>query len=210
MKRSWRKYSTTIAHQQYSRASEIDTRYSVISDPTWLLPNPTAEARNDLYVTEAPKLAARVIENVLARAKLTVSEIDELIVVSCTGIDTPGLDVLVADQMAMPPTLRRTAIIGMGCHGLLPGLRHAAMAVKANPQAKVLVLTLELCTLHLQHESSIRNILGSALFGDGASAAIVGDVSARNGHVAPCLVDNMSYSDYQARGDMAFHPGDHG
>ncbi len=188
------------------RASEIDTRYSVIPDPMWLTPNPSAEERNDLYTSAAPGLAAKAIQVALDKTNLTISDIDDFIVVSCTGLDTPGLDVLVAEKMAMSPTLRRTAIIGMGCHGLLPGLHRAATAVQANPQTKVLVLTLELCTLHLQHDGGIRNILGSALFGDGASAAIIGQ--SQNG--APRLCDSLTYSDYQTQKEMAFHPGNHG
>ena len=188
------------------RATEIESRYSVIPDPAWLSPNPSAEERNERYMAEAPELAIKAIRAALDETGLAADEIDDFIVVSCTGFDTPGLDVLVAERMAMPPTMRRTAIIGMGCHGLLPGLHRAATAVQANPAAKILVLTLELCTLHLQHDGSIRNILGSALFGDGASAAIVG----RAGDGPPRLRDSLTYSDYRTQREMAFHPGDHG
>jgi alkylresorcinol/alkylpyrone synthase len=188
------------------RATEIDTRYSVLPDPRWLMPNPGAAERNELYLSEAPPLAARAIQTALANAGLNIDDIDDFIVVSCTGLDTPGLDILVAEKMAMSPTMRRTAIVGMGCHGLMPGLHRAVTAVQANPRTTVLVLTLELCTLHLQHDSSIRNVLGSALFGDGASAVIIGQ--SRNG--APRLLDSLTYSDYQTQQEMAFHPGNHG
>jgi alkylresorcinol/alkylpyrone synthase len=188
------------------RATEIDSRYSVLPDPAWLTPNPGAEERNDLYMTVAPDLAAKAIQGALDETGLGLDEIDDFIVVSCTGFDTPGLDVLVAEKMNMPPTLRRTAIIGMGCHGLLPGLHRAATAVQARPQTKALVMTLELCTLHLQHDPSIRNILGSALFGDGASAAIVGQAQDGAAHI----LDSMTYSDYKTQKEMSFHPGNHG
>ena len=188
------------------RATEIDTRHSVIPDPTWLWPNPTAQERNEFYMSEAPGLAAKAIQTALDETDLSVDEIDDFIVVSCTGLDTPGLDVLVAEKMDMPPTMRRTAIIGMGCHGLLPGLHRATTAVQANPNTKALVLTLELCTLHLQHDDSVRNILGSALFSDGASAAIVGH-GETNG---PNMLDSLSYSDYKTQRQMSFHPGNHG
>ena len=204
------------------RATDIDVRYSVISDPMWLTPNPSAAARNELYMREAPQLGRQAIQSALDKANLDMADIDDFIVVSCTGLDTPGLDVLLADEMSMSPTLRRTAIIGMGCHGLLPGLHRATTAVQANPQAKVLILTLELCTLHLQHDSGIRNILGAALFGDGASAVIVGDAATMtngsngthrtHGHQrgGPRILDSMSYSDYQTQKEMSFHPGAHG
>ena len=193
------------------RATEIETRYSVIPDPMWLMSNPSATERNERYLLEAPPLAIEAIKPALQQANFSADDIDELVVISCTGQDTPGLDVLVADQLNMPPTMRRVAMIGMGCHALLPGLYHAANTVRANPQAKVLVLTLELCTLHLQHDPSIRNILGSALFGDGASAVVVGRPAIEsNGHRPPQLLDSLSYTDYAAQGEMAFTPGDHG
>jgi predicted naringenin-chalcone synthase len=188
------------------RAAEIETRYSVIPNPQWLAPNPSAQERNDLYMTTAPELAGKAIEAALQRTGLGIDDIDDFIVVSCTGLDTPGLDVVVADQMGMSPFVRRTAIVGMGCHGLMPGLHRAITAVKAEPDTKVLLLTLELCTLHLQHDSGIRNILGAALFGDGASAVVVGQ--SQNG--APRLLDSLSYSDYQTLEEMAFRPGNHG
>jgi alkylresorcinol/alkylpyrone synthase len=193
------------------RATEIDTRYSVLPDPGWLAVNPGAEERNNVYMKEAPDLAVKAIQAALDKANLTLDDVDDLIVVSCTGFDTPGLDVLVAEKMNMSP-LRRTAIVGMGCHGLMPGLYRATTAVQARPNTKTLILTLELCTLHLQHDNNIRNILGSALFGDGASAAIVGHDPAADSlaGAAPRIIDSLTYSNYQTQKEMSFHPGDHG
>ncbi|MEM7030780.1 MAG: type III polyketide synthase [Chloroflexota bacterium] len=192
------------------RASEIDTRYSVIEDPMWLTPNPSAKERNDLYVENAPRLAIQVVEDLLDQTGLDVTDIDDLIVVSCTGLDTPSLDVLIADQMKMSPTLRRTAIVGMGCHGLLPGLHRASTAVQVKPETKAVVVTLELCTLHLQHDPNIRNILGSALFGDGASAVLVGNSETKATPNLPTIIDSLSFTDYDTRDEIAFHPGDFG
>jgi len=194
------------------RATEIDTRYSILPDPSWLTANPGAEERNHLYMQEAPTLATNAIQSALDKANLTLDDIDDFIVVSCTGFDTPGLDVLVAEKMNMSPLMRRTAIVGMGCHGLMPGLYRATTAVQARPNTKALVLTLELCTLHLQHDDSIRNILGSALFGDGASAAVIGQggTSSSDTGGAPKIIDSLTYSDYQTQKEMSFHPGNNG
>jgi alkylresorcinol/alkylpyrone synthase len=86
------------------RAAEIETRYSVIPNPQWLAPNPSAQERNDLYMTTAPELAGKAIEAALQRTGLGIDDIDDFIVVSCTGLDTPGLDVVVADQMGCRPS----------------------------------------------------------------------------------------------------------
>lgn len=187
------------------RATDIDTRYSVIGDPQWLAPNPSAGERNSVYMQEAPKLGANAVQRALNQAGLHADEIDEFIVVSCTGVDCPGLDVHIAADMKMSPHLRRSAIVGMGCHALLPALNNAMAAVQMRPQSKVLVLTLELCTLHLQHTKSLQNIIASALFADGASAAVIGHSDKH-----PRLLDHMVYTDYSRPEEIAFHPGDTG
>jgi 3-oxoacyl-[acyl-carrier-protein] synthase III len=92
----------------------------------------------------------------------------------------------------------------MGCQALLPGLCQAANAVLAQPQRRVVVLTVELCTLHFQPGHTLKNRLGSALFADGASAAVVayGD----GGWPGPRLLDSLTHSDYHTQEHMAFHP----
>lgn len=188
------------------RATQIQTRYSVLETPAWLVTNPGNRDRLARYMRDAPPLGIKAIQNALQQANLPLNAVDELIVVSCTGVDTPGLDVSIAHKLGMSPFVRRSTIVGMGCHALLPALRQAAAVVLARPQATALVLTLELCTLHFQHDHSLRNMLGSALFADGASAVMVGS-GPGNG---PRWLDSLSYSDYQTQGEMSFHPGDRG
>jgi predicted naringenin-chalcone synthase len=106
----------------------------------------------------------------------------------------------------MSPYLRRVALVGMGCQALLPGLHQAHNTVLVEPRSKVVVLTLELCTLHFQHGKTLKNILGSALFADGASAVVVGN-GAGSG---PRLLDSLTYSDYQTQKELSFRPGDTG
>ena len=187
------------------RATEIETRYSVLEDYDWLLANPDNQTRHQRYIAEAPALGIKAIRRALEQASLSLQDIDEFIAVSCTGVDTPGLDILIADELGMSPYLRRSAVVGMGCHALMPALHQAATIVTARPQSKVLILTLEICTIHVQHSRSIKNILGSALFADGASAAVVG--SKEKGLR---LLDSLSYSDYQTQTEMSFHPGNTG
>ncbi len=187
------------------RVTEIETRYSVLKDYDWLLANPDNQTRHKRYIAEAPALGIKAIRRALEQAQLGLQDIDEFIAVSCTGVDTPGLDILIADELGMSPYLRRSAVVGMGCHALMPALHQAATIVAARPQSNVLILTLEICTIHVQHGRSIKNILGSALFADGASSAVVG-----SGKKGLRLLDSLSYSDYQTQAEMSFHPGNTG
>jgi hypothetical protein len=155
------------------QATVIETRYSVVDDFNWLLANPSNGNRLRTYMVQALPLGVEAIQQALDQARLAPAEVDDLIVASCTGVDTPSLDVKIAEAMGMSPYLRRSSLNGMGCQALMPGLYQAANTVLAQPQRRVVVLTVELCTLHFQLGRTLKNMLGSALFADGASAVVV-------------------------------------
>ena len=199
-------------HSQRARAifaaSEIDTRYSVLPDSGFLADEPSTKARNDLYMETARALGAEVISQALAQASLAVSDIDHFFVISCTGFDCPGLDVLLAGDLGMRPDLRRSALIGMGCHAGLTGLDRAMLELTARPQNHVLLLAVEFGTLHFQHGKSIENMVAGAIFGDGLAAAIIGPHLPTSGQ--PRLLDTMTYTDSTTQDLMGFHLSDKG
>lgn len=185
--------------------AQIEYRHSVLADGHFYDgPQPT-EARNSAYMQHARPLGAEAIRRCLGDARLGAQDVDELIVVSCTGLDTPGLDLLLAADLGLRHDLRRTSILAMGCYAALPALLRAADAVRARPGSRALVLCLELCTLHFQDDPSIDNLMAIALFADGAAAALVGDAPG-----APRLLDFRTFSDYQTLEHMAWHLTDHG
>ncbi len=189
-------------------AAAIETRYSVLPDSSFLADEPGTKARNDLYMAAARPLAATVISQALDQARLTPGDIDHFIVISCTGFENPGLDVCLAGDLGMRPTLRRSALIGMGCHAGLTGLDRAMLELTARPQNHALVLALEFGTLHFQHGASLENMVAGALFGDGLAAAVIGPSSGTSGQ--PRLLETMTYSDYSGQDLMGFHPSDKG
>lgn len=177
-------------------------------DPLYFTEERTTQMRNECYLSEALPLGQKVIRDCLDAAGYQPADVDYLIVVSCTGIDTPGLDLHLAGRLGMRPDLRRTGILGMGCYGAFPGLLRAREAVVTH-SGLALVLTLELCSLHLQMDDTLENMVSAALFADGAAAALVGIPS--NGHpLTPRLIDSATYSDYTTLDHMAFHLTDHG
>ena len=189
-------------------AAEIDTRYSVLADSTFLAHEPGTKARNDFFMATARPLAAEVINQALAQANLSPSDIDHFLVISCTGFDCPGLDVLLAGDLNMRPTLRRSALIGMGCHAGLTGLDRATLELAARPQHHALLLAVEFGTLHFQHGKSIENMVAGALFGDGLAAVVVGPESAEV--AGPYLLDTQTYTDHATQAMMGFHLSDQG
>jgi predicted naringenin-chalcone synthase len=102
----------------------------------------STQERNDLYMPEAISLGQRTIERGLNEAGIRADEIDDFIVVSCTWVSVPGLDLHLAGRMGMRHDLHRTCILGMGCYGAFPGLLRARQAVDSQPGRRALVLTL--------------------------------------------------------------------
>ncbi|HEX9923091.1 MAG TPA: type III polyketide synthase [Anaerolineae bacterium] len=189
-------------------ASEIDTRYSVLADSSFLADEPGTKARNDLYIQAARPLAATVIEQALDQAALTPTDIDHFIVISCTGFENPGLDVMLAADLGMRSDLRRSALIGMGCYAGLTGLDRGMLELAARPDSHVLVLAVEFGTLHFQHGKALKNMVAGALFGDGLAAAVIGPAAAAKSQAK--LLDTMTHSEYAHQDLMGFHLSDHG
>ncbi len=185
--------------------AEIEYRHSVLPDGHFYDSEQSTEARNRAYMEHARLLGAEAVRRCLADARLAAAEVDEFIVVSCTGQDTPGLDLLLAADLGMRYDLRRASILAMGCYAALPGLLRAADAVRARPGTRALLLCLELCTLHFQDDLSIDNLVSIALFADGAAAALLGE-----GAGSPRLLAHETFCDYQTLDHMAFHLTDHG
>lgn len=189
-------------------AAEIDTRYSVLTGSSFLAAEPGTQARNHLFMEAGRPLAAAVICQALDQARLTPQQIDHFIVISCTGFDNPGLDVNLAGDLGMRSDLRRSALIGMGCHAGLTGLDRAMLELAARPHNHALVLAIEFGTLHFQHGASLENMVAGALFGDGLAAAVIGPNSGVTSQ--PRLLETKTYSDYSSQDLMGFHLSDKG
>ena len=132
---------------------------------------PSTAARMRRYEEWALPLALEAV------AKLDIGDerarITHLIVASCTGFCAPGLDLQLAARLGLPASVKRSIIGFMGCAAAVPALRAAQEAVLADPAARVLVVSLELCTLHMQETPDLETILSFLLFGDGCAAALV-------------------------------------
>lgn len=130
---------------------------------------PTTAVRMSAYETNAIELALQAI----GRLALDPAEITHVIAASCTGFTAPGLDQLIAERLGLSTHIERTLIGFMGCYAAVPALRAARHIIRSEPDARVLVVNLELCTLHLQETSDLETMLSFMLFGDAAAAALV-------------------------------------
>jgi predicted naringenin-chalcone synthase len=169
------------------RKSGIDSRHSVledfqteeVSDFTFfpknkeLHPFPGTAARMQVFEEKGPELAEQAVRSALQQAGVEANSLTHLILISCTGMVAPGLELDLMRRLDIPSSVERYCIHFMGCYAAFTGLRLADQLVKANPKSRVLVVSVELCTLHFQKEYTEDNLLANSLFGDGAAAALV-------------------------------------
>ncbi len=132
---------------------------------------PTTAARMGVYNRTAPDLALSAIAALDLEGR--EREVTHLIVVSCTGFSAPGLDIELVARLGLDPSVERTIVGFMGCYAGINGLRLARHIVRSEPSARVLVVCLELCSLHLQESDDLEKILSFLIFGDGCAAALV-------------------------------------
>ena len=153
--------------------AEIATRHTCVS-LEWLGQPHSFGERNQLYIEHATRLAGEVAAAALERAQLAPRDIDHIVFVSSTGLSTPSIDALIANQLGFRGDVRRTPIWGLGCAGGAVGLARTREFALADPSARVLLVALELCSVtFLPSDATKRNLVASSLFADGAAAAVV-------------------------------------
>ena len=153
--------------------AEIDNRHSCMPAEWYLAEHGFAE-RNDLFLQNAVTLLAEAAQRALDEAGLDADRIDAIVTVCSTGVATPALDARVMERLAFRRDVERLPIFGLGCAGGVLGLARAAAMAQARPDSRVLLLVVELCglTFRLQDRSK-SNLVATALFGDGAAAAVI-------------------------------------
>lgn len=132
---------------------------------------PSTGARMRRFADEAPELARMAVERLELGPALR--DVTHLIFVTCTGFAAPGADLEIIRRCGLASSVERTMVGFMGCHGTFNGLKLARHIVRSEPAARVLLVSVELCTLHLQEVDEVDRILSFLLFGDGAGAALV-------------------------------------
>ena len=166
--------------------SGIDFRYSCVADygakpddfeffpRNWALsPEPSTGTRNRLYREQVVPLVEDVARRALAASGCSADDITHVIGVSCTGSFTPGIDIELVKRLGLPPTTRRTMIGFMGCYAAFNGLRAADAFCRSHPNARVLLVCAELCTIHFRVGETLEDAVVNSLFSDGAAACVL-------------------------------------
>ncbi|MEX2528039.1 MAG: type III polyketide synthase [Gemmatimonadota bacterium] len=204
------------------RKSGIEKRHSVVADledgtSTSLffapdgsrLPTPSTSMRNEIYTREARILFGELAQQLLTGARgFQREDVTHVITISCTGFFAPGPDFHVVQALGLPGTIQRYHVGFMGCYAAFQGLKMAQAFCHSDPDAVVLVLAVELCSLHLQFSTETDDLIAGAVFADGAGGALV---SARRPHGRAMELEAF-HSELAVEGeaDMAWTIGDHG
>lgn len=132
---------------------------------------PDTAARMRRFEQRAPELAEAAIERLQLGSDR--GRVTHLLITSCTGFSAPGVDLEVIELCKLPSSIERTMIGFMGCYAAINALKLARHIVRSEPKARVLILNLELCTLHFKETTDLEQVLSFLLFGDGCAACLV-------------------------------------
>jgi predicted naringenin-chalcone synthase len=169
---------------------------------------PTTAQRMQHYVEHAPPLAMRASRAALSGSGVEPGELTHLVTVSCTGFFAPGIDRVLVEGLPLRPTVERTHVGYMGCHGALNGLR-VANAFAADPGSRVLLCAVELCSVHYHYSYNPSKMVANAIFGDGAASLVgVPEAAAPPGAWRVLATGSCYLPD--SRRAMTWTIGDHG
>jgi alkylresorcinol/alkylpyrone synthase len=153
----------------------IDKRH-LVAPPVWYSHEHGWAERNALYLRSAEDLFMKAGTAALSAAGMTGMDVDGIVTVSTTGIATPSLEARVAGRIGFRPDVRRVPVFGLGCAGGVSGLATAARLATSEPGSRWLFLAVETCSISIRLDSDDpAAVVATALFADGAAAAIVGD-----------------------------------
>jgi len=200
------------------RATGIESRYSVLADygrthdyefyanSGDFSPMPSTKKRLELFRKYAVELSKTSALN--AMKNIAPKDITHLIVVSCTGLYAPGLDIDLIKVLGLRADVQRTCVNFMGCYAAFNALKLADSFCGNQPDAKVLIICTELCSLHFQNGNTQDNMLANALFGDGSASLMVEGKTRKGLNLMP----EMFHCDLAISGedDMAWTVGDVG
>jgi len=162
------------------------------------------------YEAEAPRLALEAAGEALDRATMAATDITHLVTVSCTGFFAPGVDASLIQGLGVPPGVQRTHVGFMGCHGTINALRVASSLAGANDQAKILVCSVELCSLHFSYGWNPDHLVANALFADGAGALVGTSEPAAGNDPGWEVRSSGAFMFPESTDAMSWRIGDHG
>ena len=202
--------------------SGIDSRHVAIIEPDGSIPlygvgvpggpstprRPGTAERMQAYAGGAADLAVEAAVRALEAAGTSVESITHLVTASCTGFGAPGVDLAVIERLRLPSSVRRTNVGFMGCHAAVNALAVARAMANESPVNRVLVICVEVSTVHFHHDARMDRLISNILFADGAASTVVGGPGSTSNPSRLAATDARLIP--ESREAMAWEVGDHG
>lgn len=205
--------------RRMANQSAIDARYSVLPDFSQLPENREnvkkkgagfsaggMARRMQLFFEQALPLSLKAI----AGLEFDPAEITHLIAVTCTGLAAPGLDLMLCEALKLRSETQRSCIHFMGCYAAIHALKQADYICRAQPDARVLVVCTELCTLHIRADLRPDNLASTLLFGDGSAAVLLCGEKVAKANPLFRIRNFSSVMLPSEKSQMAWHPDEEG
>ncbi|WP_090079092.1 type III polyketide synthase [Halpernia frigidisoli] len=179
----------------------VDERYSIM-DPLEVFTETSFEDKNNIYAREVVILGEQVLTKALAKTNWDAKSLDYIITVSCTGIMIPSLDAYLINKLNLRQDIVRLPVTEMGCAAGVSGIIYAKKFLEANRNKRAAVIAVEAPTATFQLEDfSMANIVSAAIFGDGASCALL---SSYEEDLGPKIIAEEMYHFYNNEHMMGF------
>jgi len=208
-----RKYSFMVKDNSISHKNSVLPDFNInCLNPVLFTnenPNPDTESRMKIFNKYSIEIAKEIAQKTLSDAKLLPNQITHIISVSCTGLSAPGLETQLVEELNLNTKTKRYSINFMGCYAAFHALRLANLIAESNTSANVLIVSIELCSLHFRKDVADDNLLSTYLFSDGAAACIVSNNTDRRNNYFSCL-DFESDLISEGKNDMAWNIGNNG
>jgi predicted naringenin-chalcone synthase len=170
--------------------------------------NASSQMRNEVFCQEVGPLVASATRSALRASGVLAEEITHIVAVSCTGFSNPGFDFDLICELGIPAAVHRYFLGFMGCYGAFPALELATLFCRNDPEARVLCVCAEICSVHFQPHSGFDALLGASLFSDGVAAAVV---TGEGGETGDLIIENFhSRVVPDSEGLMAWRIGNQG
>ena len=211
--------------RQIYRYSGINFRHTVIDDflkpkgeysffpNTSKEPEPPISRRMELYEKHAIEICNRAVSDCLSLVpRFDKKNITHVVTFSCTGMFAPGLDIKLVENFELNLNVERTCINFMGCYAGINALKTAYHIIRSQPDSKILLAGVELCTLHYRHSNNSDQMMANAIFSDGASAVLVSAEDELLNQSGIKLELKTFYSEFASEGrdDMVWSIADYG
>ncbi len=209
LERAWKGHPSVVSRlDSLLRACGVETRHFALPLEQYERIESFGEF-NDAWIRTALQIGEQAVTKALARAGLKPKDVDAILFTTVTGLASPSIDARLCNKLGFRTDIKRMPLFGLGCVAGASALSRAADFVRGSPEAVVLVLSIELCSLTWQkRDTSLAHVISSGLFGDGAACAVV--VGAKRDARGPRIVDTRSVFYPDTEDVMGWKISEHG